>query len=33
MNPPPPLKRWSARLVHRAQELDQRFRVRVEIEE
>jgi hypothetical protein len=26
--PPPPLKRWSARLVHRAQAPDQRFRVR-----
>jgi hypothetical protein len=25
--PPPPLKRWSARLVHRAQASDQRFRV------
>ena len=31
-DPPPPLKRWSARLLHRAQAPDQRFRVRAEVE-
>jgi hypothetical protein len=31
--PPPPLKRWSARLVHRARPPDQRFRVRGEVED
>jgi hypothetical protein len=29
--PPPPLKRWSAPLVHRAQAPDQRFRVRTSV--
>jgi hypothetical protein len=28
--PPPPLKRWEAPLAHRAQALEQRFRVRTE---
>ena len=31
--PPPLSKRWSARLVHRAQAPDQRFRVRAEVED
>ncbi len=33
MIPPPPSKRWSARLVHRAWAPDQRFRVRAEVED
>jgi hypothetical protein len=31
--PPPPLERWLARLVHRAQAPGQRFRVRTEVED
>jgi hypothetical protein len=31
--PPPPLKRWSVRLVHRARAPDQRFRVQAEAED
>jgi hypothetical protein len=31
--PPPPSKRWLARLVHRAQVPDQRLRVRAEVED
>jgi hypothetical protein len=31
MIPPPPLKRWSARLVHRARAPGQRFRVRTSV--
>jgi hypothetical protein len=31
LEPPPPLKRWSARLVHRAQAPDQRLRVRASV--
>ncbi len=33
IRPPPPLKRWSARLVHREQAPDQRFRARTEVED